>query len=96
MVEVDGGAGALPLRVRVRLDRLHPVPEPPYVDPEIVPGMVVAPLDEDDDRVWFVIEGKASGGPFFMPPTHGMLNGCYRHGLPATIRVAFDPREASS
>lgn len=72
---------------------LESAPEVPYVEPEVVPGMVVMSKDRSDDRVWFVIEGKASGGPFFMPPAHGMINGCYRHGLPEKIRPVFDPRK---
>lgn len=76
--------------VFVSLDLLRPVPEPEYVDPELVPGMVVAPLDAADTRQWWVIEGES--GFCFVGRADEHV---YGEGFPK-IRVVFDPRKATS
>lgn len=66
--------------------------DPPYVDPEIVPGMVVAPLDDPaDNRTWWVTETDTPARFF---STYGYA--VPRSVLPAHIRPVFDPREATT
>lgn len=66
--------------------------EPPYVDPELVPGMVVAPLDDPaDDRTWWVTETDT---PARFLSTYGVA--VPRSVLPGQIRVVLDPRGATS
>jgi hypothetical protein len=76
--------------VSVPASALLPAPKPLYVDPELVPGMVVAPLDAADDREWWVVPSvqgccfiERSGSP------------AGRNQLPDEIRVVR-PREATS
>jgi hypothetical protein len=73
---------------------LRPVPEPLYVDPELVPGMVVAPLDADDDREWWVAAASPYVGAdcWFIERSGSCVR---RAGLPDEIRVVR-PREATS
>jgi hypothetical protein len=86
-----------PMNADVPLDALHPAPKPLYVDPELVPGMVVAPLDAADDREWWVTRDDTSAHygdrpfTFFTPDGIALERG----DLPR-FRVVFDPREASS
>jgi hypothetical protein len=91
LIQLDGGG----FHTYASADAMVPAP---HVDPELVPGMVVAPLDAADARVWFVID-ETDGGPLI--PTYrlrfrnafGELSA--RHELPE-IRVVFDPRKATS
>jgi hypothetical protein len=70
---------------------LEPAPEPPYVDPELVPGMVVMPLDESDTRRWFVIDSMFASK--FVHPSGVIYT---RQVLPERIRPVFDPREVTT
>jgi hypothetical protein len=79
---------------RVPPDVLLPAPEPPYVDPELVPGMVVAPEDRSDDRLWWVCGTTRTGELLFEPPSVGFA--VRRAELPAEIRPVFDPREVTT
>ena len=85
-IEVTGGAETKPLLVR--LDGMQPAPEPPYVDPELVPGMVVGAEDESDDRTWWVAEDPYGHAGFRAPDDIWFS----REQLPAEIRPVFDPR----
>lgn len=72
---------------------VEPAPEPPYVDPELVPGMIVVPLYKGDDRRWWVTRDDTSphygDRPFtFFTPDGIALE---RGDLPP-FRVVFDPR----
>jgi hypothetical protein len=84
---------ASPTRISVPLATVHPAPEPLYVDPELVPGMVVAPLDANDDREWWVAAAPYVGADCWFIERSGS---CVRRtGLPDEIRVVR-PREATS
>jgi hypothetical protein len=72
---------------------LMPAPEPPYVDPELEPGMVVMPEDRSDDRLWWVCGTTRTGELLFEPPSVGFA--VRRAELPAEIRPVFDPREVT-
>lgn len=76
---------------------MEPAPEPPYVDPELVPGMIVVPLYKGDDRRWWVTRDDTSphygDRPFtFFTPDGIALE---RGDLPP-FRVVFDPRKVTS
>lgn len=73
---------------------LERAPEPPYVDPEMVPGMVVAPLDENetDEGLWHYLPDDAMD----KVPFRTGLGWRSRDELPDRIRVVFDPREVTS
>jgi hypothetical protein len=77
---------------RVPLTHLEHAPHAPYAEPALVPGMVVGPLDETDERVWFV-RGDSKYWLFVLPDADSLP--LHRSHLPARIRVAFDPREAT-
>jgi hypothetical protein len=85
--------------VSVPASALLPAPGPLYVDPELIPGMVVAPNDEVDARRWFVFD-ETRGGEFRPPHLIGFRDvlgeWSARHELPVEIRVVFDPRKATS
>jgi hypothetical protein len=84
---------ASPTRISVPLEIVHPAPKPLYVDPELVPGMVVAPLDAADDREWWVAASPYVGADCWFIERSGS---CVRRaGLPDEIRVVR-PREATS
>lgn len=86
-------------RVRVRFESsvetwfaesdLSPAP----VDPELVPGMVVAPLDPKTPGSWWVAERYDGTLLFCGAPA---LNTYFRRELPAKIRVVLDPREVTT
>jgi hypothetical protein len=77
----------------VPLATVHPAPKPLYVDPELVPGMVVAPLDAKTPGSWWVAELPDDTLVFVGAPAANLY---FRRTLPAEIRVVFDPREATS
>lgn len=72
---------------------LELISEPERTDPELIPGMVVAPKDEADQRRWWVRDALYGG--LLFAPASAMPSGP-RRDLPAEIRVVFDPREATS
>lgn len=98
LVWVDGNGAGLSFPdwgghcVFVSLDLLRPVPEPPYVEPELVPGMVVAPLVPEiyGTTQWWV---KLVGTNWEFHDSR--LFTLSREDLPE-IRVVFDPRKATS
>jgi hypothetical protein len=67
--------------------------EPLYVDPELVPGMVVAPLDAADTREWWVARSPWSAGDCHFVERSG--SSARRNQLPDEIRVVR-PREVTS
>lgn len=71
-------------------------PEPPYVEPELVPGMVVAPEGETDPREWFVCGGLSPDGRLPIGFRDVSDWRFARADLPARIRVVRDPREVAS
>lgn len=78
----------------------EPVTLVPYVDPELVPDMVVMSKDKSDDRMWHYLPadpggpggpgGREVGVPFC---TGGRWFS--RGQLPERIRPVFDPREVT-
>jgi hypothetical protein len=84
---------ASPTRISVPLEIVHPAPKPLYVDPKLVPGMVVAPLDAADDREWWVVPSPYAAVDYWFIERSGSDAG--RNALPAEIRVVR-PREATS
>lgn len=70
---------------------VEPAPEPPYVDPELVPGMVVAPLDESDKRMWHYLPSDPGDGV----PFRSNYRWHRRDELPDEIRPVFDPRRVA-
>lgn len=74
----------------VQPEAMSPAPEPPYVEPELVPGMVV--MAERGGLARWLVEGDARDGWSFHE-TNGP--DCDRSGLPERIRVVFDPLEVS-
>lgn len=60
----------------------------PYQDPDLRSGMVVAPLDETDDRSWWTQEGSAVD-LWFIPVSIHDANRRRRHELPERIRVVW-------
>lgn len=94
LVEFDSGR-----RFYIRPDELEPAPEPPYVDPELVPGMVVMPLDERDRRLWFVEDETAdckTPPPYLIGFRDVFGEWFSRPELPDEIRPVFDPREVTT
>jgi hypothetical protein len=78
----------------VPLSSLQSAPPPPYVEPELVPGMVVAPLDKKSDQSkdwWWVVKDRDELR--FMNWLGLKAN---RPVLPDQIRVVHDPRQVTS
>jgi hypothetical protein len=92
LIQLDGGG----FHTYASPDAMVPAP---YVEPELIPGMVVAPNDEVDARRWFVFD-ETRGGEFRPPHLIGFRDvlgeWSARHELPVEIRVVFDPRKATS
>jgi hypothetical protein len=76
---------------------VRPAPEPPYVDPELVPGMVVMSEDRSDDRHWhYLPEDEADTRSFYGRDEDGDYVWYIRDALPDEIRPVFDPREVTT
>lgn len=70
---------------------LEPAPEPPYEDPELVPGMAVMSTDRSDKRMWHYFPDELDDDiPFYT--NEGQWYS--RSSLPE-FRVVFDPRVVS-
>ncbi len=66
--------------------------EPPYSDPEFVPGMVVRNADEPSDaRRWSHEDGRRF--LWINRPDAGYAVIRNRHQLPNRLAVAYDPRQ---
>lgn len=99
LVWVDGNGAGLSFPdwgghcVFVSLDLLRPVPELEHVDPELVPGMVVAPLDAADDREWWVVPSPYVGADCWFIGRSG--SSARRNQLPDEIRVVRPRKDVS-
>jgi hypothetical protein len=78
----------------VRGDLVHAVP---YVDPELVPGMVVEDWSGEHDDQWWTERNEGDDGigdGVRFRSSDGLV--FYRDHLPERIRPVFDPREATT